>query len=48
MLIVVIAGVTGSGKTSISDIPIPTSGKNHIGLEVLISIIKKHILKSKL
>lgn len=47
MLIVGIAGGTGSGKTKFADLIIPRGGENQIGIEVLISIIEKHLLTSK-
>lgn len=62
MLIVGIAGGTGSGKTTVvkkvkerfpneevivipqdADIIIPGGGENQVGIEVLISIIEKHL-----
>ena len=52
MLIVEIAGGKGSGKTTVvkkepskrnADIIIPGGGENQVGIEVLISIIEKHL-----
>ena len=60
MLIVGIAGGTGSGKTvnpshlkfiepsiRYADIIIPRGGENEVGIELLISIIEKNLLKNK-